>query len=198
MQSNNSPVIAYTREASEQATMGFWVFILGDCLLFGSLFATYAVLHGATAGYPSGRELFDLPFVLRETLVLLASSFTAGLAYLAAQSDRIRLTLLFLVSTLALGVWFLQLEFSEFATLIAEGAGPDKSAFLSSYFGLLGTHGAHVLFGAIWLLALIFQVRTMGIKSATLRRLSLFALFWHFLDIVWIFIFSFVYLFALL
>lgn len=194
----NNEDITLALEESEQATMGFWLYLISDCLIFAGLFATYAVLANATASGPAATDFFDLRSVLQETFILLSSSFTASLAFYAARRGAIRKALIALVSTLGLGIWFLSIELTEFAKLIGDGAGPSTSAFLSSYFGLLGAHGLHVLLGSIWLVVLIFQIRSFGLRSEISRRISLFTLFWHFLDIIWIFIFTFVYLFAFL
>lgn len=165
-----------------------------DCILFASLFATYAVLHGNTAGGPSGHDLFELPFVLGETLLLLVSSFTCGLALLAGFRGYKKQTLIWLLVTFALGIAFLTMEISEFYKFIHEGAGPDRSGFLSAFFTLVGTHGLHITAGLLWILVLAGQIFIQGITSITSRRLLLFSLFWHFLDVVWIFIFTIVYL----
>ena len=175
-------------------TFGFWVYLMSDCLIFASLFATYGVLHSNTFGGPSAGELFSLPFVLVETLLLLTSSFTMGLAILSAQHRRAGETAFWLGATFLLGIAFLGMEISEFSNLIAEGHGPNLSAFLSAFFTLVGTHGLHVALGGIWMVVLFAQVLYFGITTVTMRRLLCLSLFWHFLDIVWIFIFTFVYL----
>lgn len=181
---------------TSKVTFGFWVYLMSDCVLFAALFATYAVLHTATFGGLGAANIVDLPYVLWETLLLLASSFTMGLALLAAQAHKKTLAVVALCATLALGLGFLALEVNEFVKLIAEGAGPDKSAFLSSFFTLLGVHGAHVAAGVVWMLVLMVHVVIAGLSAGTMRKLACLALFWHFLDIIWIFIFTFVYLFA--
>lgn len=186
--------------AAEQAkndsktTLGFWIYLMTDCVVFASLFATYAVLHNNTFGGPSGAEIFSLPYVLAETLILLTSSFTAGLAVLALRRhDRDQL-LFWLGVTFLLGLSFLSMEIVEFSNLIAEGHSWTQSGFLSSYFTLVGTHGLHISVGLLWIVVLIFALFKQGITATTTRRLVLLSLFWHFLDIVWIFIFSVVYL----
>jgi cytochrome o ubiquinol oxidase subunit 3 len=184
----------HDRQQDERAMLGFWVYLMSDCLLFASLFATYAVLRNNTFGGASGAELFDLSFVLVETLVLLTSSFTSGLGLRAAHRGNVSHALVWFAITFVLGVAFLVLEISEFSTLIGEGNGWQSSAFLSAFFTLLGTHGAHVAAGLLWLGVLFVQVFRRGMTSMNLRRLTCFSMFWHFLDIVWIFIFSFVYL----
>lgn len=187
------------REQEERAvhsrkSFGFWVYLMTDCILFATLFATFAVLQSATAGGPSGAELFDMPFVLVETMLLLASSFTVGLAVLGADSGYKKQTIAWLVATFLLGASFLAMELWEFNHLIAEGAGWQTSAFLSSYFVLVGTHGLHIAVGLIWMAVIIFRLFQRNFKETDIRRLSLLGLFWHFLDVIWIFIFSFVYL----
>lgn len=175
-------------------TLGFWVYLMTDCVLFATLFATFAVLRSATAGGPAGSDIFDLNFVLIETMILLTSSFTVGLAFLAAERGLRYQSLTWLVITFALGATFLGMELWEFNHLIAEGHGWQQSAFLSSYFVLVGTHGLHIAVGLIWMAVVIFRLIQRNFKETDVRRLSLLSLFWHFLDIIWIFIFSFVYL----
>jgi cytochrome o ubiquinol oxidase subunit 3 len=181
---------------TDKVTFGFWVYLMSDCVLFAALFATYAVLRGATFGAPGIESLVDLPYVLGETLLLLTSSFTIGLALLAAYAGKKRLTLIALASTLVLGLGFLAMELHEFMHLAHQGYGPDRSAFLSSLWTLLGTHGLHVALGSVWMLALMAHVFVRGLVAGTTRKLMCLGLFWHFLDIIWIFIFTFVYLFG--
>jgi len=178
----------------ERKSLGFWVYLMTDCVLFATLFATFAVLRSATAGGPSGHDIFDLQFVLIETMILLTSSFTAGLALLGAERGFKKQTILWLIVTFALGVTFLSMELWEFNNLITEGHGWQQSAFLSSYFVLVGTHGLHIAVGLLWMAVVIFRLVQRNFKETDVRRLSLLSLFWHFLDVVWIFIFSFVYL----
>ena len=180
--------------ADTKTTFGFWVYLMTDCVLFASLFATYAVLHNNTFGGPAGNELFSMPFVLTETLILLTSSFTAGLAMLGAHSKNRKQILLWLAVTFALGVAFLGMELSEFSKLAQEGDSWQRSGFLSSFFTLVGTHGLHIATGLLWMGALMVQVMRRGLTDGVLRRLTLLSMFWHFLDIVWIFIFTLVYL----
>jgi cytochrome o ubiquinol oxidase subunit III len=173
---------------------GFWIFILSDMVMFSALFASYAVLLGQTAGGPTGRELFDLRSVALETALLLASSFTCGLASIAADARR---TLWFQVAmgvTCILGLGFLALEATEFASLVARGAGPTRSAFLSAFFTLVGCHGLHVSAGILWLLTMMAQVFAKGFRDDIQRRILCFALFWHALDIIWVAVFTIVYL----
>ena len=175
-------------------TLGFWIYLMTDCLLFAAVFAAYAVLSQETAGGPSGKDLFDLPFVLKETGCLLASSFTYGLATIGVHTGRRGGVLAWLGVTAVLGLAFLGMEFSEFHHLVSIGAGPDRSAFLSSFFTLVGTHGLHVTLGVVWLLVVMAQVAKAGLNRTMRTRLMCLGLFWHFLDVVWIGVFSFVYL----
>ncbi len=183
-------------QATEKTVLGFWVYLMTDCVLFASLFAVYAVLHGNTFGGPGGRELFKLPYVLVETMALLTSSFTCGLAMIAAQKRDRSQVLLWLGVTFLLGLTFLGLELSEFHHMVLDGNGWRRSGFLSSYFTLVGTHGLHITFGLIWMAVIGMFIVKRGLTEGTLKRLTLLSLFWHFLDIVWIFIFTIVYLFG--
>jgi cytochrome o ubiquinol oxidase subunit 3 len=173
---------------------GFWIFLLSDIVIFSCFFAAYAVLLGQTAGGPSGAELFDLRSVAAETAFLLLSSFTCGLAMIAADVRDARWFHLGMAVTFLLGLGFLALEFREFAALVSRGAGPTRSAFLSAFFTLVGCHGAHVSAGILWLLTMMAQVFAKGFRADIMRRLLCFALFWHVLDIIWVAIFSVVYL----
>ena len=173
---------------------GFWIFLLSDIVMFSAFFATYAVLSGATAGGPSGHELFDQKRVLLETACLLASSFTCGLMALAVERRHALTTYFWGLVTFLLGLSFVVLEVTEFAGMIADGAGPARSAFLSAFFALVGAHGAHVTLGLGWLLVMLAQVATIGYRPMVVRRLLCFSLFWHALDIVWIAVFTTVYL----
>ena len=177
---------------------GFWVYLMSDLVIFGSLFATYAVLMNGTAGGPSGADIFELPLILISTFLLLFSSFTYGMAVLAMNADRVSQVRGWLILTFFLGAGFIGLEIYEFHHLIAEGFGPDRSAFLSSFFTLVGTHGLHVTFGLIWMLVMIVQLSTKGLNDMTRPRIMCLSLFWHFLDIVWICVFTFVYLMGVL
>ncbi len=178
--------------------LGFWIYLMSDCLIFACLFATYAVLGRNYAGGASGAELFDLPVVATNTAFLLVSSITYGFAMLAAQAGRVRPTLVWLAITGVFGACFLGLELSEFAHLIAEGNGPQRSGFLTSFFALVGTHGLHVTFGIVWLVTLMFQLGKHGLTPENIRRLTCLSMFWHFLDVVWIGVFTFVYLMGVL
>jgi cytochrome o ubiquinol oxidase subunit 3 len=165
-----------------------------DCVLFASLFATYAVLHNNTAGGPGAAELFSMPFVLAETLILLTSSYTAGLAMLSAHRGKINGVLVWFAVTFLLGAAFLGLELHEFSSLVAEGNSWRESGFLSGFFTLVGTHGLHITTGLIWMIVLLTQVVKKGLAGNTVKRLTLLSMFWHFLDVVWIFIFTIVYM----
>ncbi len=176
------------------AGFGFWLFLLSDVILFAALFATYSVLSGATAGGPTGAELFDKGRVFEETMCLLASSVTCGFGLLAIQKTDARGMYLWMGTTFVLGLCFLTLEGREFSSMVAAGAGPSRSAFLSSFFALVGTHGLHVSLGLIWLTVMLLQVATLGFRPMVTRRFFCFALFWHALDIVWIGVFTIVYL----
>ena len=182
------------KERASRTLLGFWFYLMTDCVLFATLFATYAVMRGATAGGPGGRELFDLPFVLIETLVLLTSSFTCGIATLMARKGNKASALNWLAFTFALGLTFLGMELSEFWHLAAEGNSWQRSGFLSAFFTLVGTHGLHILVGLLWIFITMVQIMYRGLAAGVLRRLTLFSMFWHFLDIIWIFIFTMVYL----
>ncbi len=173
---------------------GFWLYLMSDLIIFATLFATFAVLGRNYAGGPTGKELFELPYVLAETLLLLFSSVTYGLAMVAVHNGMKKWILIGLAITFLLGLGFVAMEINEFHSLIAHGHGPDRSAFLSSYFTLVGTHGTHVTFGLIWMAVMIAQVALKGLTISVQSRLMRLSMFWHFLDIVWIGIFSIVYL----
>ena len=173
---------------------GFWIYLMGDSLIFAVLFATFGVLGRNYAAGPSGADLFDLWLVAVNTGLLLLSSITYGFAMLEMDKDRARKTLAWLGVTGLLGAAFLAIELYEFAHLIHEGATPQRSAFLSSFFTLVGTHGLHVTFGIVWLVTLMVQVRRYGLIADNQRRLMCLSMFWHFLDVVWIGVFTFVYL----
>jgi cytochrome o ubiquinol oxidase subunit III len=177
---------------------GFWIFLLSDIVMFSAFFAAYAVLAHATAGGPSGAQLFNQSSVAIETACLLASSYTCGLMSMAIGSRRYAATYLAAVVTFVLGACFLALEVREFAGMIAMGAGPQRSAFLSSFFTLVGCHGLHVTVGLVWLVVMMAQVAVMGLSKTVERRLLCFSLFWHALDIVWVWLFTVVYLMGVL
>ena len=175
-------------------SFGFWLFLLSDIVIFASLFATYAVLSNATAGGPAGHDIFELKGVFIETCCLLASSFSCGLMLIAARRRQLQRFYVWAVVTWVLGAAFISLEVSEFSDLIAKGFGPSHSAFLSAFFTLVGTHGCHVSSGLLWLLVMMTQVATLGLRTTVVRRLFCFSLFWHALDLVWIGVFTIVYL----
>ena len=173
---------------------GFWIFLLSDIIMFSTLFATYAVLKGATAGGPDGRALFELKTVGYETACLLFSSYTCGIGFLSAERHRVELFYGCFAITFLLGAAFLGFEASEFARMVAMGAGPARSAFLSAFFSLVGLHGLHVTVGLLWLVYLVAQTAAFGLKDFVCRRLHCFSLFWHALDIIWVALFTLVYL----
>ena len=177
---------------------GFWLYLLSDLMIFACLFAAYGVLGRSYAAGPSGADLFDLRLVAVNTAVLLLSSITYGFAMISMQNRRRGATIAWLLATGALGAAFLGIELYEFAHMIHEGAGPQRSAFLSSFFALVGTHGLHVFFGIVWLLVLCVQVARSGLSRGNMRRIACLSMFWHFLDVVWIGVFTFVYLMGVL
>ena len=182
------------QDAYSRSILGFWTYLMTDCLLFGTLFATYGVLHLSTFGGPGPKELFSLPEAFIETMLLLFSSVTCGLAMLASIKMNKTKVLLWLGMTFILGFAFLAMEMREFYHLIEGGNSFTRSAFLSSFFTLVGTHGAHITTGLIWIIVMVAQLFYYGITVDTFRRLAVFSMFWHFLDLIWIFIFTFVYL----
>jgi len=200
--SNTEPGGFYDLSGShhpENGTMlGFWLYLMSDCLVFAVLFAMYGVLGGSYAAGPGPKELFDLPVVAVNTSMLLLSSITYGFAMLEMARNRKPVTLIWLAITGLFGAAFVGLELNEFVHLIHEGAGPQRSAFLSSFFTLVGTHGLHVSFGIVWLITLMVQVSRSGLTPVMQRRLNCLSLFWHFLDVVWIGVFTFVYLVGVL
>lgn len=182
------------QDTNAKTFFGFWLYLMTDCVMFATIFATYAVLSGSTAGGPSGKELFHLPFVLTETLILLAGSFTCGLAMLPEHFEKKNQMLGWFALTFVLGLAFLAFEGAEFSRLIEAGYGWQKSAFLSAYFTLIGTHGLHLLIGLLWMIVLLVPVIRRGPAAVSFRRLTCLRLFWHFLYLIWIFTFTFVYL----
>lgn len=175
-------------------SFGFWLYLMSDLVLFGAIFATYAVLGHNYAGGPTGRELFDLPMVFAETLLLLVSSATFGLVMINMHQGKRDWVLGWMGVTFLLGLGFIIMEVHEFRTLILEGNGPDRSGFLSAFFTLVGTHGAHVASGLIWMAVMIYQVIVKGFTLPVQSRLMRLSMFWHFLDIVWVAVFTIVYL----
>ena len=178
--------------------LGFWIYLMSDCLIFAILFASFGVLGGNFAAGPGPKDLFELPLVAVNTAMLLFSSITYGFAMLAMQAGKLRATQMWLVVTGLFGAAFIGIELFEFHHLIEIGAGPQRSAFLSAFFTLVGTHGLHVTFGLIWLVTLLVQTSVHGLAEANKRRLMCLSLFWHFLDVIWIGVFTFVYLMGML
>ncbi|KAA3447301.1 cytochrome o ubiquinol oxidase subunit III [Mesorhizobium sp. SARCC-RB16n] len=178
--------------------LGFWLYLMSDCLIFAMLFAAYGVLGGNYAAGPAPKDLFDLDLVAVNTAMLLFSSITYGFAMLTMDKGRVAATQAWLAVTGLFGLAFLSIELYEFAHMIHEGATPQRSAFLSSFFTLVGTHGLHVTFGTVWLVTLMVQVARFGLIEANRRRLMCLSMFWHFLDVVWIGVFTFVYLMGML
>jgi cytochrome o ubiquinol oxidase subunit III len=181
-----------------KAGLGFWIYLMTDLVLFAALFATYAVLRNNTYGGPGGPQLFNLPYVLVETLILLTSSFTAGLVTIFVTRANKKMALVFLAVTFALGVSFVAMELTEFSHLISEGNSYTRSGFLSAFFTLVGTHGLHISIGLLWMVVMGYKLITKGLTTKTVRQITLLSMFWHFLDIVWIFIFSIVYMIGVL
>lgn len=178
--------------------LGFWIYLMSDCLIFAILFAVYGVVGGNYAAGPAPKDLFDLPLVAVNTAMLLFSSITYGFAMLEMQRGRTGAVQFWLAVTGLFGLAFLGIELYEFAHMIHEGATPQRSAFLSAFFTLVGTHGLHVTFGTIWLVTLMVQVARHGLIAANQRRLMCLSMFWHFLDVIWIGVFTFVYLMGML
>lgn len=200
---SNKTAVIPTKEqieefAFDKTQFGFWVYLMTDLLMFAVLFATYSVLHGSIYNGPSSKELFNLPFALTETMILLVSSFTSGIGTLAAHDKSKKWVLFWFGVTFLLGIAFLVLEISEFHKLYVEGNSWHRSAFLSSFFTLVGTHGLHITTGLVWMLVCMIFVSIKGVTNNMVRKLTLLSLFWHFLDIVWIFIFTIVYLMGVL
>lgn len=184
------------KEKNERVYLGFWIYLMTDLLMFSVLFATYAVLRNSTNGGVSINKILDLPFVLNETLLLLSSSFVVGVAVLFAKTLDKAKTIFLLLLTGALGISFLGMELYEFSRLFSEGHTYQQSAFLSSFFTLVGFHGLHIFSGVTWIMLLVFHILRNGLSASTVRKITLLSIFWHFLDIVWIFIFTIVYLFG--
>ena len=187
-------------ETQDLKYMGFWIYLMTDLLIFGSLFATFAVLRNGSFGNITHQELAgdSMHTAILETIFLLLSSFTSGLAVLFLKTKKVKPVLSMLVVTLVFGLGFLYLEVSEFVHLFSEGHSFTASAFLSSFFGLIGTHGLHIIIGCLWIVGLIIQLALREINEVTERKVKVFSLYWHFLEIVWIFIFTFVYLYGVI
>lgn len=175
-------------------TLGFWLFLISDVILFATLFATYVVLRNNTAGGPSADELIQMPIIIANTFILLTSSFTSGLAILAMHRRQVNQLIGWLLVTVLLGASFITLEVWEFVHMVHEGATMQTSAFLSAFYTLVGTHGLHVSVGLVWMIAIILQLRRRGITPVTERKVNVISLYWHFLDAIWIFVFTVVYL----
>jgi cytochrome o ubiquinol oxidase subunit 3 len=188
----------HDHEAGGSTLLGFWIYLMSDCLIFAVLFATYGVLGGNYAAGPGPKELFDLSLVALNTTMLLLSSMTYGFAMLSSYKNKVVATQVWLVITGLFGLAFLSIELYEFAHMIHEGATPQRSAFLSAFFTLVGTHGLHVTFGIVWLITLMIQIGKHGLTRPNARRLACLSLFWHFLDVIWIGVFTFVYLMGML
>lgn len=182
------------QDTFSKTVLGFWVYLMTDCILFGALFTTYAVLHNSTFGGPSSRDIFNLSTAFTETMILLFSSVTCGLGMLSALKNKKKHVIAWFAIAFLLGASFVAMELHEFSHLVHEGNSWRKSAFLSSFFTLVGTHGLHVSIGLLWMMVVMIQVFLSGVTVDTFRRLVVFSMFWHFLDLVWIFIFTFVYL----
>jgi cytochrome o ubiquinol oxidase subunit 3 len=192
--------LAVKQTSTDAKTMlGFWIYLMTDCVLFASLFATFAVLRNSgTFGGATGQDIFSLPYILVETLALLTSSFTIGLAILAARRQNRQQVIVWLGVTFLLGLVFLVMELSEFRHLVVEGNSWRRSGFLSSYFTLVGTHGLHITIGLLWIAGMFVKLLRQRLTEAAQRKLMMLSLFWHFLDLVWIFIFTIVYLFGVI
>lgn len=191
---NGASINHHEEAANDRIMFGFWVYLMTDLLMFAVLFAVYAVLQGNTLGGPTAKDLLSLPLALQETLILLTSSFTCGIGMIAARRGNKNQVLFWFGITFALGLAFLSLEFKEFAELIHHGHTWRENAFLSSFFALVGTHGLHITSGLLWMAITLAFVVIKGLSSRMVRKLAMLSLFWHFLDIVWIFIFTIVYL----
>ncbi|MEJ5978001.1 cytochrome o ubiquinol oxidase subunit III [Novosphingobium sp. PS1R-30] len=185
-------------EPGSGTLLGFWIYLMSDALIFATLFATYGVLSTSYAGGPSPREIFELPLVALNTAILLVSSITYGFAMIAMQEGKLGGTRLWLAITGLLGLAFVGVELFEFGNLITEGATPQRSAFLSAFFTLVSTHGLHVSFGILWIGVMLVQLGQRGLHAENQRRLLCLSMFWHFLDVVWIGVFTFVYLLGVL
>lgn len=190
----NKHELEHEEAANDRALFGFWLYLMTDLLMFAVLFAVYAVLHNSTFGGEVGRQLFSLHMALIETMLLLTSSFTVGIGMIAARQGNKQQVLFWFGITFALGLAFLSLEIKEFSALIREGHGFRSNAFMSSFFALLGTHGLHITAGLLWMGTTLVYIMKRGLNSNMVRKLTMLSLFWHFLDIVWIFIFTVVYL----
>jgi cytochrome o ubiquinol oxidase subunit III len=188
----------HAHEPGGATLLGFWIYLMSDALIFATLFATYGVLSSSFAGGPTPREIFELPLVALNTALLLVSSITYGMAMIAMQEGKLGGVRIWLVATALLGIGFVGIELYEFSNLIHEGATPQTSAYLSAFFTLVATHGLHVTFGILWIGVMLVQLGQRGLHADNRRRLMCLSMFWHFLDIVWIGVFTFVYLLGVL
>lgn len=188
----------HEHDEGESTMLGFWLYLMSDCLLFAALFATYGVIGANYAAGPSPKDLFELPLVALNTSMLLLSSITYGFAMLTMQQRNVRATQMWLIVTALFGMAFVGIELYEFGHLIGEGATPERSAFLSAFFTLVSTHGLHVTCGIVWIVTMMVQIGQHGLNAANRRRLMCLSLFWHFLDMIWIGVFTFVYLMGVL
>ena len=196
MMKENSPAPAEHQHPDPRTNklLGFWIYLMGDCIMFAALFATYAVMVNNTAEGPSGKNLFELPFVLGETALLLFSSLSYGFAVISMHNNRKQAVCCWLLLTFLLGAGFISMELHEFNQLISEGHGPWQSGFLSAFFALVGAHGLHVTAGLIWMAVLMWQIASRGLTPTNCTRIQCLSLFWHFLDVIWICVFTVVYL----
>ncbi len=190
--------VSVVDEEAEKTFLGFWIYLMTDLLMFGGLFATFAVLRTNTFGGPSGRDIINLPYILAETLILLVSSSLIGLAVLAAINGQTKKAIWFLGTTFLLGATFLGMELYDFHHSFVEGASFQRSGFLTAYYSLVGTHGLHITVGLFWMSILLAYILRQGLTVGAKRKLTLLGIFWHFLDLVWIFIFTIVYLMGVL
>lgn len=193
MEGNMDAAEHVEHQVDDSKVFGFWIYIMTDLIIFGVLFATYIVLRNATYGAPGGYELFHMPSVLKETLLLLASTFTCALAMCEVHKGKKLSSILWFLATFALGLGFLVLEIAGFMKYVQAGASWDKSAFLSSYFTLVGMHGFHIFWGLVWMAVMMVRIAWRPLAPSSVCRIFRMALFWHFLDFVWIFIFTIVY-----
>ncbi|HEX4480254.1 MAG TPA: cytochrome o ubiquinol oxidase subunit III [Rudaea sp.] len=196
---NATPPVFYQTDdehahAGGSTLLGFWIYLMSDALIFATLFATFGVLNSSFAGGPTPHDIFDLKLVAFNTAVLLVSALTCGLAMISMQAGKLRLLQIWLAVTALLGIVFVSVELNEFHHLIVDGATPQRSAYLSAFFTLVGTHGLHVTFGVIWIGVMLVQLAQRGLHAENCRRLMCLSMFWHFLDVIWIGVFTFVYL----
>ncbi len=203
-EAGTAPPVFYHVEGEEHVhagggtLLGFWIYLMSDALIFATLFATFGVLSTSFAGGPGPRELFELGLVAVNTAILLVSALTCGLAMISLQAGKLQAVRLWLVVTALLGVAFVAIELHEFGALVAEGATPQRSGYLSAFFTLVGTHGLHVTFGILWIIIMLVQLGQRGLHPENRRRLLCLSMFWHFLDVIWIGVFTFVYLLGVL